>query len=836
MRIPIARNGRKVPATPLLVASVLSAGVGTAMGQAAVSWVSFAGSVAALLTGTASLLLLGARLSRARGPTWASCLLLVALLAGLVNGFASRPRSGHGARESDHGQITGAVIEVQYLHWGRRVVVRAVEAAGEPARRTIRLTLPETAPALRPGDLVSGSARFGPPEPPRNPGGLDFATLMHRRGIEATGRFLEVTRTASGPMTMERRLDLRRGEVRLAAARAAQRAWPVDRADEGALEGVLRALSLGEGAAVPPALRQSFATAGLAHLLAVSGLHIGLVAAGLFGFSRWLLLRLPGARSAGPVAAVMVAPVVGLLVAWVGHPPSAARAGTMAVVLLGAAALRRRLCGWSSLSVAAVALLVLQPELSLRPGFQLSFAAVAGLLAIAGRRREQRASPTSRRVFGERARQMGLVTLAAALATAPLCAIHFGLVPLAGNLANLVAVPMTGLLVPLVALATCGTLLAGEAADPLWAPAALIGRLLLEVAEVAASLPFASAPARSPGALAILASVAGLCISIRVSGALRRAAASAVVVLPLILPCHIDRGTPPAAPLEVVFLSVGHGDATLIRTASKDMLVDAGQSSSGGIDAGSAHVVPALRALGVRRLAAVLVTHPHDDHYGGMFAVLDSFPVERFLHTGLGGSDDEAYSELLARAAEVGASIQTACRDPLPDMSPARLECLHPNGEGDGGSYLPLLSANDNSVVLAAALGRVRFLLTGDIEAEAEGLLLAQGVDLTASVVKAGHHGSRSSSTPPFVAATLAEHVVFSAGRPGRRFDFPATEVVARWAKTGAALWWTQHHGAIHFLTNGETLRVRPFREEVADWPPSRGAPATASDARESGQ
>ncbi len=795
----------------LLLIIAFSLWAGTAAGLEATTFSAFVLGFALIIV-VSAFLFCRMRSERA-GAMGAFVLVPAALLAGIGNGASSRPETGRLVPQTDQrAYFSGTVWEVEHLYWGRRATIDLSSIDEVTVKARVRLTLPESAPSFRSGDFITGYGQMLTPTPPKNPGEFDLPAALEQRGIQAIGRAHDLARISSGRSSLTRRVDAGRDRVRQATKRAAVRAYGVgDRyADERLrVEGVLRALSLGEGAAVPAHARKSFASAGLAHLLAVSGLHLGLFAAGLFAVVRWLMLLLPGRSEAGPRAALIIAPVVGLLVTWVGHPPSATRAGLMALVVLGAVAMRRRLSAWTSLALAAICLIVLQPPLCLRPGFQLSFAAVAGLLAIAGRQLRHADAPAPRGGLWRRTRTLGEVTLAATLATAPLCAIHFQMVPLLGNLANLVAVPLTSLVVPSVAAATVSTLVAGEAADPLWIPATLGVQLLLLIAQWASDLPAASVYAPSPGVPALFASVLGLFLAARKTRPLHRVAATMLVLLPLVLSGMVERREPPDAPLEVVFLSVGHGDSTLVRTAKGDILIDAGGSRSEHFDVGERRVVPALRALGVDRLEAVIVTHWHIDHFGGIPAVLDAFPVATLFHGT--HSLDEAHLDIIAHAERRGSTIHRACRDPLPDLAPAVVECVHPH---EPPSHL---SHNDASIVLRVDMGDVSFLFTGDIESEAESLILKEGRSIAATVVKAPHHGSSTSSTQPFVNATGADHVVFSSGRAST--GFPSPKVVERWLDAEAIPWWTHHHGAVHFKTDGYSLEVRPFLDHVEPRP-----------------
>ncbi|WP_242396152.1 ComEC/Rec2 family competence protein, partial [Anaeromyxobacter oryzisoli] len=245
--------------------------------------------------------------------------------------------------------------------------------------------------------------------------------------------------------------------------------------------------------------------------------------------------------------------------------------------------------------------------------------------------------------------------------------------------------------------------------------------------------------------------------------------------------------------LEVTFISVGQGDATLLRLPDGSaVLVDGGGAADGGADPGARDVVPYLRDLGVRRLAAVFVSHPHPDHVLGLAAVAGALRVERVFSNGDPGSGDPA--NVLAALAP----------SPLPPGS--RWERAGVRFEVLGGDR-SALAANDASLVLRVSYGATAFLFPGDVEEAGEAAAVARG-GLTADVVKVPHHGSRRSSTAPFVAATGARYAVASVAARNR-YGFPHAEASARWLASGARLLRTDE-GAIRFLSDGRTVRRAP--------------------------
>jgi competence protein ComEC len=247
----------------------------------------------------------------------------------------------------------------------------------------------------------------------------------------------------------------------------------------------------------------------------------------------------------------------------------------------------------------------------------------------------------------------------------------------------------------------------------------------------------------------------------------------------------------------VLFVSVGHGDAALLRLPDgAAVLVDAGGAPEGGADPGARDVVPLLRDLGIRRLAAAFVSHPHPDHVLGLAAVTAAVPADVVFSNGDGG--DGAAREILAALRPVA----------LPpgggwERAGVRFEAL--------GGAREALAPNDASLVLRVSYGSTAFLFPGDVEAPGEAAAVARG-GLAADVVKVPHHGSRRSSTAPFVSAVGARVAVVSVGA-GNRYGFPHDEAVLRWRDAGAIVLRTDE-GAVRLFSDG--VRVRRVAADAA--------------------
>lgn len=637
------------------------------------------------------------------------------------------------------------------------------------------------------GDRVRLRATLRAPQGPRNPGGRDPAARLL-----ALGAPLEAI--AASPLVRVARPS------RLAWLERARRRWAEASAILPEREaGILRAIGTGDRAGLDRPTTVAFARSGLAHILAVSGLHLVVVAWGLFRVlaaiavrSDRLCARLDPRRAAA--CAALPATFVYAIATGAGPPVLRAALGAAAAFL--ALLLRRELDALGALAVAALAVLALEPGAILDPSLQLSFAAVAGLALGADRLRG--ALPWPRPPPGSwRARLVepfvegACVSFAATVATAPILAHHFRQLPLLGLAANVAAVPLGAALTVLGAIGA----LTAAASPALAAPVLLVAwpfaRALRALAEWSAAPAWGALHVARP-ALTLSAGFLLLAVAAsRLRGwRLGIVAAAGVACLAVSGPLRHEAARRRGG-LEVVFVSVGQGDCALLRLPDGSaVLVDAGGAPEGGADPGERDVVPLLRDLGVRSLAAVFASHPHPDHVLGLRAVAEALPVGRFFTNGRTAAGDSA-------------EALSALPPALPFRPGDRWQRAGVQFEAIGGPR-ESLEENDASLVLRVRHGAATFLFPGDVEEAGEAAAVAAG-GLAAQVVKIAHHGSRRSSTEPFVRAVGARFAIVTHAR-GNRYGFPHAEALARWRAAGTEVVATVD-GAARFLSDGATIR-----------------------------
>ncbi|HTO98376.1 MAG TPA: DNA internalization-related competence protein ComEC/Rec2 [Myxococcales bacterium] len=633
------------------------------------------------------------------------------------------------------------------------------------------------------GDRARFSGQAHPPPPRLNPGGLDRRALLAARGIALEGSAEVIEVLERGP-ELFRWFD----GVR---SRFAERAQDLCTSQERAA--LVTALAVGDRSSLSREAEDELAASGLVHLLASSGLHLAVVALVARELGRRLWLRTPWAprMRASLFGAAVALPFAAFEVLLLGAPWPAIRAGVGAALGLAASALARRRDALTTLALAAATCAALDPAATHDLALQLSVAGITGLILLSRPLRDALPIPFPARGASlwrrapEHLLGLGCATAAAALCTAPLLAAAFHRLSLVSVLANalgllpgLAAIPAATLLVPFDLL-------------PLWWIADLLAGATLQASRFFASLPFATLAVAAPGLIACALWYAGVLLCARRS--FRRALVPWAALL--LLAGSRAALAQTRTGMTLTFLAVGQGDAAVVQLpGGHALLVDAGGDLRwpGRFDPGARDVVPALAELGIRRLDVAVLTHPHPDHAGGLATVLDRVPVGELWMT---GEQDSIATAVRARAALRGVQV---CDPHSMELGGVRIEVVSRFRRGR--------SLNDNSIVLRLVHGEVTVLLAGDVEALAEAGLAQGPAEIRARLLKAPHHGSRTSSTEAFLRRVAPEVTVFSAGA-GNRFGFPHPDVLAR--TPGEKF--TTAEGAIIAESDGLSLRVARF-------------------------
>jgi len=685
-----------------------------------------------------------------------------------------------------------------------RFVVRAEHLSLRGETRAVHglvLVSTRVGPRVRYGDQITISGRLARPPPAGNPGEFSYRDYLAAQGIQVQ----LFTRPGAGARITGRRLLNPAAQVayslRARIAAFFQHAMP------GMPGALLASLLLGDDGAVPDEVRESFRSAGLLHVLVVSGAQVGLVAGSVLWFVRMVGLN----QSAGALVAGTAVIFFALMAGWV---PSVARATIMTLAGLAAILVGRERDLYAALAAAALALLVSSPLLLFDAGFQLSFAATWALIYVAPALSERLTA------LPRALRTLVALTVAAQLSVMPILAVHFAQVSLAGFVSNLLVIPLVAVLVPVGFL--CG--IAGVTIPPIGNfLAALLVPLVNAVAFAAtffAQLPGATVDVRPPSLivvglsyLTLIAATEFLRRGVRPRPAAFRIAFAGVISTLLWL--QVAAALAPDR-LVMTFLDVGQGDAIVIRAPSgRVMMIDGGgeieghESHKSGYDIGVRRVIPALRRIGIRQIDVLMLSHPHEDHAGGLVAVAENFRVGVMLDSGY-PHPAPSYPHLLHVVEAHRIPYRLARRGMHIDLAGGvKALVLHPEEPLIHGSGSDV---NLNSVVVRLMYGEVSALFTGDIEGLIEGKLVDGGDELRSTVLKVAHHGSRTSSRPEFLDAVSPQVAVISVGS-WNPFGHPHAVTLDALSAVGARIYRTDRHGAVTVESDGRTLWVRTARD-----------------------
>lgn len=627
---------------------------------------------------------------------------------------------------------------------------------------------------------------------------LHGRALVTTRGLRVEGEILAVARSA-------REFDWRR------AARG--RTGEIIDRDFRHNAPLVRALLIADQDGIAPAVRDRFADAGLVHMLSISGLHVAIIAGSLLTLASAMRIG----RTASYVATLVV---IVVYVATLGAPPPAVRSAVMLAVVGLAERMQRPTHPWTALALGAV-IPTLQPAVVLDLGWQLSVSGMAALVAARAllrrlRRENRRGYPRLIRRLLAWCQQLDgwrytlsreLVTgVVATVVTAPLIAWTFGRVSLIAPLSNLAAGPLVAFIQPALFLAlvaapwpALSSLVADASAPPL--------AMLDAVARVSAAVPHAALQLAPTAYGAVCAGIASAAF-IRATASRRwmpgLVVACAALTLAVWMPVFV-RGS---GELELHMLDVGQGDALAVRTPQgRWILVDAGRRWDGG-DAGRRVVVPYVRRFG-GPVAAFVMSHAHDDHVGGAASIVQALSPERWWEPAFVTSSPGYRAALVAFQSGDGRWRRVDPGDRWM-LDGVEVRVLAP----DSAWTAQQSDANETSVILRVAYRDVVFLLTGDAEEAEERWLLdhADRALLRADVLKLGHHGSKTSSSPDFLDAVEPRVGLASAGA-GNRYGHPSPETLAEFSGRGIPVLRTDLEGTIVAYTDGKSVQIGVGRE-----------------------
>ncbi len=688
-----------------------------------------------------------------------------------------------------------------------------------PVEGRLLLFLEKENRTLCPGDRLRFLCKLYPPHGFHNPGGFSYERHLAFERIHAIGflsmekGWVKIGEGFKNPFLL--RIEAWRDHIRDFLQREAN---PLS-------SGFYQALVLGERGNIPEGITEHFIITGIAHLLAISGDHLGIVALLSFSLLIWILKRsefILLAFSAKKWAAGLTLPCILLYTFIAGGGISVVRATIMVVVFFLSILFSRERNLLHTLALAACLILLVSPPSLFDVSFQLSFLAVLSILYLVlrflkGPKEEGLPLPQKtpwKKNLWKYAKISFLVTGVAIVGTAPFVALHFNRISLIGFLTNPFIIPWVGfLIVPL-------SLTASLLSFCFYPLATLLIRLndfltlpLLKTVAFLSSIPYASLFVPAPTVFEIII----FYLLLFTAGYLKQGKGVRYLFLGLCIILTLDlafwhiKGWFQKN-LVITFIDVGHGDSILIEfPKGKRMLVDGGGLHEDRFDIGKNVIAPFLWKQKIRRIDTLVLTHPDPDHFKGLNFIASHFSIGQFWEGGLRG-DSESYRQLeetlLRKEIKRFTVSENTSSQTLNGVEISFLNPLLWNGvksEKRGISFL-----NNGSLVMKLKIKNVSILLTGDIEKEAEERMLRKGYLLKADILKVPHHGSSSSSSPLFLERVGPTYAILSVGERniGR---LPHPEVLKRYSQSGSRIFRTDRHGAITITTDGEKIEVKTF-------------------------
>lgn len=738
--------------------------------------------------------------------------------------------------------VVGKIVSALDRDLGRTsFIIDINKIDGMVSSGRMRATVRDDAGHIGYGDVIAAEGRLFSPQGFKNPGAFGYTAYLARQGIYGIlsvkdASMLVVLEPGKG---LFRYIQDLRERIRIAFISSTT----------GPGSAILQAMVLGEEAGLTDEIRSRFMAAGVTHILSISGSHLGLVALLCFGLVRSILLLLSERAyhtitlhiDPKKIAAFITILPVTFYALLAGGQTATMRSLIMIFFVLIAVILDRQSQIMHSLAASALLLLIASPQSIFDISFQLSYISVLSVGYVVLLWNEIRPKTEKRfQKFRDSVVLLIVISIATSLATSPLVAYYFNQISLAGVISNMIVVPFAGLVVVPLGLST-GIISLFTGRLPLAQLDQTVSDLFYSIVNLFSRLPFAEFHPPAPslpwliGYALLILSASGY-IRARLlyrarpleysAGIPKRfyigAAAGAALLLGSFLLSFYETAATRAA-----FIDVGQGDSCIIELKTGErILIDGGGTHDNRFDIGSRVVAPFLWNRGIRHIDLVVLSHPHPDHMNGLTSILRLFKVSEIWLSGL-DTHLPGFREFIEAAEASGAAIKNVSGlSKGRRMGVAEFDVLHPMPTYRPKSRKTYQAENNRSLVLRIDTEGKRFLFTGDIEADAEEEIIRSGQDISCNILKAPHHGSRSSSSLSFVSNSRPEIVVASSGA-GNRFGHPHPEVAARWEGSGAAVYRTDKDGAIFVTVRNSGLDVTTWSglilekaalREIHDW------------------
>lgn len=642
-------------------------------------------------------------------------------------------------------------------------------------------------PVFSYGGIITGTGKVVLPSKARNPGGFDYRRYLNSQGIYASiicfsgkvsySGISDINPLINGAILLKKKIE-----------NIIDQSLPPNQA------GLLKGMLIGERNGLPESIRNDFNISGLTHIICVSGANIGYVALTTIFFLGILKVK-------KPLANLITIFILMVFMIITGCSPSVVRATIMGIMILLAEVFGRKSDIYTSISAACLIILIYNPLTLYDIGFQLSFAGTTGIVLF------YRTLSNVFQVLPKIINEALSSTIAAQIVVSPIIAVYFNKLSLIALISNIFVIPLTGIITSLgfasVILGQFSTFLAGSALNLVYLPLTLI----IWIAEVSAKIPYASILVPTPG-IAFLIVFYGIVFTLlwympRKNKASKLfgyiPAACELTALLSILLMLIPQ------PFRVFFVDVGQGDCILIKnTSGQTCLIDGGGTYPGSFSSFKPEntVIPFILDNGTATIDMAILSHPHGDHIEGLIKVVENLYVKCLV---IGPQyENTPDMENLLKLCRIKNTqvIQVSQKDQI-HFGSAEFTVLHPAKTINTYQDSPL---NNNSLVIKLEYLGTKILFTGDIQSEAEKVILDSGQDIHANILKTAHHGSLYSTTPDFLKSVSPSSAVISVGR--NNFGHPADPVLQRLKQYGVKVLRTDKNGCITVEINNKGYSI----------------------------
>jgi len=658
--------------------------------------------------------------------------------------------------------------------------------------------------SLQYGDEIVSSGKLEAPKGLRNPGGFDYRAYLARKNVCA------ILRTPIPPEITP--TGKKHGSVLLRKIVYPARRFAIqtiEKITSGPSRSILQALLVGEKEELVPEIRDDFAKAGVIHVLAVSGLHVGfilLILVTVFG-----LFRLP-------YPARVVFTLLGLVFYALLTEARApvVRATIMASIFLAGTLIERRTEPLNAIGVAALGILFFRPHDLFDIGFQLSFTAVLSIVYFYKRLQSLPSmsklnQAVASNTIGKTGWSIFLVSLSAQIGTLPLTVYYFNRIPVLSLAANIVVIPLVGLVVALGFASLLFAIVSPWIAAVYGALNQELITILLKFVAWTGSLPISHATIPTPPI--VYTACYFILLPFLFNHANPRLRKRLLFLLAMCLNFIVWKSvlSNDAGKLTWIQFDVGQGDSALLQLPrGKTLLIDGGDKRS-FFDSGERVIAPYLRKKGIRKLDAVLLTHPHNDHVGGLIYILKHFKIGEMITAGVPFQSD-LYHQFETEIQRKKIPWRTITAPDSVVFPPAvKLMFYSPTEERKTKTEDLFHDINNHSLVMRILFGKTRLLFMGDAESEVEHEILRTAQPIYCDAMKVGHHGSATSSTPLFIQQAHPHQGIISVGE-NNQYHHPSKYVIQRFRILGTEIHRTDQEGAIVFSSDGKTVEKVAWR------------------------